>query len=1590
MKNIIITLLLITISTFGSFAQSQNYVIQFFVSGGLQSVNCNGSASLNATLDTGPGTPVLAFNSVSGPNSFKQFTLTYSTPNPLNINYRIRATGSASCPGISGGNTLTSNFMYTTSNIPATCGNIFLFNQSSNNYSTTVNINIIVPLAKAPTFAGPSACSSTIDLSIDDQAPSFDWQVSELGTAGSFVTFRINAPKDITANVNELTFPGFTTSKFDNRYIRAIGNGCAVLRVGLISNSLKFNVAPPGATLTPTNPKCYGENSGSVKVDIISADPSNVDDFVISLFDPYNVLPTQISIQNSFTHTFTNLSTFNPNTGLFEVSKTYTVNVENNSGATFGSCSANFNVTIFNPSAITLAISGPPSPVSCNVSDNGNKNDGAIQLQVTNGVSAYSYQVSKDGGPFVLATPNSTTSLNPIFSSLSAGNYVYKVTDSNGCTSSSTAAIAVNQPPAISTLLNTKTDVLCLGKNRGAIDATVSGGNGGYNYGWSATGPYAPYVLPAAEDLSNLFAGDYSLTVTDAKGCANVTPLSVTITEPALPVIVNATIFSQTLFGGFDMSCALNDGIVELDFDNELQPINSFTWTKDGNPFTPSSFTYAENLTPGNYGVTIIDSNNCDASTSVTLNPHPGITAVTKTTSSFNGFNTKCPDTNEGEGFVESVTNGFGTLSYTWFDGSTNQSIADLLPGNYLVTVIDGNGCSDDGTLVITPPPAIQPNMQITSNYNGESITCPGATDGAMEAFPLNGFGTYAYLWDHGPTTKATSGLAMGTYSVTVTDDYGCSVKNSLVINDPAMMQLNMTKTSYNGSDLSCHDDSDGQIQLNVVNGIAPYAYAWSEGSTSQNIAGLPAANYSVTVTDQNNCEQTNNIEIINPEELVLDMQHPNNFNGFDITCNGLTDGSARAFLSGGTTPYSYSWLGGQNTETISGQAAGMYSVVVLDANNCPNNGSITLTEPPVLQVTAAIDNPVSCFGGTDGQISVAGLGGAGTYSYSLGGSIYQPSNIFSGLAIGIKDLFLKDGNSCVTSTQETMTQPDAISISFQNIVEAQCNDPVGSAKAVATGGNGGYNFSWFDEPSNLPMNTGDVLVNAIASIYRVEILDVKNCPASDLVAISSIGGAEFDLENITGVTCFGFTNGSADINVTSGITPYAYQWSDGQTLPLATNLKAGNYFATVIDGLGCKTIKPLTISTPAALIASHAKTLPNCVGDCDGVINTTITGGTQPYAYDWTTLSLATPLVSGLCKGDYNLRVTDSKNCLLEELVNLPDPAALDISGAFTRPICLGRCDGSIQAIGQGGTGPYQFEWQGGPSASLYASLCPGDYDVTMTDSHGCLTSNTLTLLPGDPLPLDLGGEATLCVGQSKVLDAGSNWATINWTSNTNFISSAQIITINEPGTYFLKGIDAIGCIGLDTFKLATSLDLLKAEFLMPSEVVVGDTLVAIDISWPLPDRVEWTYPGLLTVLPSENPDFLFAIIPEAGSFKIGMRSFLAECRDFREKDLLVLAAKNENAGGRLGYQNDLVQQFSVSPNPNDGRFDVNILLKEEKEIKLQVVSFPAGMIEASYDGSSADFHQVEFELSDLVQGMYFVLLRVGDEQRLLRFIKH
>lgn len=1425
-----------------------------------------------------------------------------------------------------------------------------------------------------------TACQ-TVNFSSATACSPYEWQVSENGSTGWQTIQTTSSP---SATVPLSTIQSASLKKFGVHYARVGTAGRYSAPAGFF-----VDAPPPVATFGKSDISCFGGNDGKIFIAVSSPVPS-VDKFYIKGFHDSNLTDNpDVQIANAVgtsfeinaSHIISGLSRILPGKWRFVVEN-------NKDAATYGTCSSVYvdAVNLSEPPELKILPGSSAAAVSCNSGDVGVRNDGSIQLTIQNGSAPYSYDMSSDGGAnFVPAAPNSSSTLTPVFNGLTKGNFILRASYRSGaitCVSSPSPVIAVQEPPELNVQLVSRVDVLCKGKNTGAIDVNVTGGNGGYSYAWSGPGTF----YSASPDIINLFAGSYALAVTDVKGCKpDAAAFAVSIAEPVSGFSVTA---SKKSYGGFDMTCAQNDGEISLALANFALPLQSVLWERDGTPFSPANNMNPVNLPPATYTVAIVDNKGCDASAAVALARHPGISVLTEVTSSFNGYATKCATSNEGAGGVKSVVNGFGPYSYLWFDGSAFPGKSGLAKGTYSVLVTDANGCSAGGSLVISSPPAIQPNLQVTSNYNGVPISCAGKADGAMEAFPVNGFGTYRYSWNpvSGVTTKKITGLAQGTYAVRVTDDFGCWAEESKTILEPAAISLALTKKSYNGLDVSCHNAGDGEIYLSVNKGIAPYSYAWSNGRSQKDNIGVSPNIYSVTVTDMNTCRQSGSITIANPAAVTNDIQQTSNFNGFAVSCFGNSDGSVKVITTGGTGAYTYVWSNGATSQVNTGLRAGLHTLTTRDSNGCTNTGSILLTQPDALSVAVEGVTPVSCFGQGDGAIDLAGGGGVTPYLFSLDQISWQEESEIKGLSAGEHTCYLRDANGCIKSVKQTVVQPDPLAIYFQNIVDASCNDAVGAAQAAVTGGTGSYLFSWRDEWGRL-LSSAETLDHVSSGVYSVTVVDKKNCTVTDKVAVSSIGGAVFSVKEIRNVSCFGLSDGAASVEVSAGLEPLTYAWSNGQTGKAANSLSPGRHFVTVTDGAGCKALKAFELVSPDEISLTYSITTPRCAGDCDGVIQVTSGGGTSPHSYDWEGLAQSGNEIRGLCAGKFNLKLVDANGCVKTDSVVLQEPAELKTLVKINEPGCLGHCDGSIEIGAGGGTGAYAFRWEEG-EGSIRTGLCAGMYSVTVSDDLGCASVMHLEVPQGNARSADLPEQATLCVGQEQVLELTGAWQRISWTSNTLFNSTSEKIRLKEAGMYFLEGIDASGCVVRDTFRLTTSLDLLKAEFLMPAEAVVGDTIVAIDISWPLPERIEWIYPPSFVLLPSAAPEFLFARVPEPGTFNIGMASFLAQCQDRRDKVLTVYADDKSAEGGRLGFE-QIVQDYSLYPNPNDGNFGISIKLNEPLPAQLLIVQFPTGLVQAQWSGELRSNYRVDFSLSALPQGVYAALLRVGSDSRAIRFVK-
>lgn len=490
--------------------------------------------------------------------------------------------------------------------------------------------------------------------------------------------------------------------------------------------------------------------------------------------------------------------------------------------------------------------------------------------------------------------------------------------------------------PTITVTLSNVADVTCNGANNGTATANASGGTPSYTYDWSPGG------LTGAVQ-SALGPGTYTVTATDLSGCTGST--TVNISEPTA---ITATTSSV------DATCGANDGQVSVNASGGTGTL-SYSWNPGGG--TNSTMT---GVGPGTYTVTITDQNGCFITEDAVVASQngPSISLV-------NSTNVTCFNANDGTASV-TATGGNGAYSYSWAPGGlTGASQTGLAAGSYTVTVTDGSGCTDQLVVNITEPAEI-----ILSTSNIVPATC-GANDGGATVNAGGGTGGFTYSWSPSGGTAATaSNLGAGVYTVTVTDNSGCSESIDVAISNIGGPSVNLDSVS----NVSCFALSDGSASVSVTGGTSPYTYNWTpSGGTGSTATNLSAGNYIVSVTDAGSCITTLNVTITEPSQIILDATIS------DQNCGSL-DGSISVSASGGTGGYSYLWSpNGETTSSLSGLSANNYDVTVTDNSGCSVFGNYSVNTVGSLTVTA---NPVSAVIDAGGSVQINTIG-AFIYSWT-------------------------------------------------------------------------------------------------------------------------------------------------------------------------------------------------------------------------------------------------------------------------------------------------------------------------------------------------------------------------------------------------------------------------------------------------------------------------------------------------------------------------------------------------------------------------------------------------------------------------------
>ncbi len=447
----------------------------------------------------------------------------------------------------------------------------------------------------------------------------------------------------------------------------------------------------------------------------------------------------------------------------------------------------------------------------------------------------------------------------------------------------------------------------------GSGTATVTAASGAtpYVYSWSNA--------QTAATATNLVAGNYSVTVTDASGCSVTN--TVTVASTTTTITTNTPTTTNSACGGATGSASVNPS-------NGTAPY-SYLWNNAGNTQTIS------NVAAGSYSVTITDANGCTGNVSGIVVNNPN--APTASISAFTAVS--CNGSSTGTA-TATATGGTAPFTFTWSNGTLTAAATGLAAGVYTATVTDAASCLGVTSVTITQPNAISVTNNTSATAN---ISCFGGNNGAAAVTVAGGTPNYSFNWSNSANTASISGLTAGTYSATVTDANLCVSVFAITLTQPATA-LGVSATS---NDISCNGSTNGSATASAVGGTSPYAYAWSNNANGAIASGLAAGNYTVTATDANGCVAAATAVTVTEPSAINSSTTVTNCSAF-----GATDGDVVLAAGGGTGTLTYLWSNGATTQNLVNVAAGTYTVTVTDANGCTDVHSATVSQPTTVGVT--------------------------------------------------------------------------------------------------------------------------------------------------------------------------------------------------------------------------------------------------------------------------------------------------------------------------------------------------------------------------------------------------------------------------------------------------------------------------------------------------------------------------------------------------------------------------------------------------------------------------------------------------------------
>ena len=746
--------------------------------------------------------------------------------------------------------------------------------------------------------------------------------------------------------------------------------------------------------------------------------------------------------------------------------------------------------------------------------------------------------------------------------------------------------------------------------------------------------------------------------------------------------------------------------------------IVSFSWLQNGSVISNNSL-FSVCPSQNTQYVAEVVYNGCNGAI-VTLHDTLNVTVVAPFQSSIQSVQPSgCTPQNNGSASTSIVT-GTGPFTYLWNTGATISAITNLGPGTYTCTITDPSGCSKQDTVALQYPSFLNANPAIIQNSS-----CASSANGSITVNAIGGISPYTYNWSNGATGAVNSSLIGGNYTVTITDQNGCTFTQLNTVVQPSA--LNVLPNLVNNN---CFGASAGSISLNVSGATPPYTYAWTPNVSSSNIgSGLINGNYTITVSDSNGCTSIANSTVTSPTAIVFNASITN------ATCQE-SNATINVTPTGGTPAYTYNWSNGVTSSINQNVLAGIYTLTITDNFGCAKDTTINISSTSIPQVT--ISGSDSICAGSNVVLTTNITSGTAPFNYTWNPlSTNSSSATFTPAQSQNFQVIVVDINGC-SDTTDFDVSVIALPVINATVDDVKCyGGSDGIINLNLIGGVAPFNYLWTPNVSS-----SAIAQNLIQGNYQVTITDYLGCTATDSYVINQPDSLQFNLI-VQGSTC-NLPNGAIQAIVVGGVQSYTYLWSTGSTDEDILNLVPGSYSLTVTDANGCVKNSSFTINAAPVPVATISGTDSICIGDNTN-LNATVLNQVLPISYQWSNglPSLQSVDVSPVATQNYSLVVVDGNGCsdTTAFIVNVQSLPVISFNQSDTTG--CGDLDYTFNALVIPSDVSYFWDFGDGRSSTSISPTnnysAAGTYtpSVTVTSTLGCESSLSMPdLITVHPMP--------------------------------------------------------------------------------------------------------------------------------------------------------------------------------------------------------------------------------------------------------------